>query len=1111
MIKFKKAYKFKIISLVIALLFFCTTIGYAIDLPEQSHLRVSVGIEKQRIEKMLSRLSQPNHEVSLTNGIPLEEAKGKLLNILREKRKSRPSKPLLIAINGMGGSGKRFISKELEKETIKGFENSAIIPGDRIILPDSRRNEEAIFPYNTYHIDEEYKTIVKGIKGEVFILVPFYSIPLRDRFKVSDDYIDKKVREGAKSVLFGRYQLFQADKELVDSFKRYFIKGNSELYIDVDTGDLIEKVFTEDTIFFFDSHISMFFTDLVDLYDATIFVEASKEIRHQRMLEDIKIGKRNPGLAELTEEAIIHRIRTRYDKFSEIITSQQHNADIVITNNEVAYDERWDIYELLPNTFEFSIEGFNIALDFFKTEIYPTVLQKRLLKVAGIKSVEWVDNVLTIFSKTEVVKIHFRDQEINERMGLKDRIFIKNREGDERDIVVKIYEQDERDYRKIFGPIYILGITRNSSHDSSAVLVKDGKVIGAIAEERLVREKHARGSPFPENAIRYLLDAHNISWEDIAHIAVSWDYNWYRDMPHSRSSFDYMNDKLEIPIAKVEKTHRVNTDIFFDELQNMVYRFGSKYIPPITSVDHHKSHLISAWHTSVPFDEPILGIVIDGKGENKAISVWFGYKGKLKKIASSLHTNSLGFLYLATTVFLGYSKNEPGKVMGVAPYGHPGEDVEENRRVENLRKLFDSMVQFDEGTGRFKIDPRIFHVQVHDEQFVTTTFSDYFIKKLEQYDIIPLKPGEGGELLYNEKEKYRPYLNLAYVLQKKVEEIVLQIVKYYFKDHPPEGVNCKNLIMSGGFLLNVSSNGKIVSSGLVDSSENLRVPFAPGDDGTSIGAALSVAQEEYQLDTFHSIESASLGRIYNDAEIKEALDKFGLVESVDYQKVESQELLVKSAVDLLVANKTLAWFQGGSEFGPRTLGNRSILHLLTDPQGNDIVNIIKGRERGKEGDGGRPSALSIIEEAAPDFLENITASPYMTIAFNVREEKKNLIVAGIHPDKRDGTTRPQTVSRRTSPLFWSLLNEVGQRTGVPGLLNTSFNRREPIVETPEQALNTFYYSEGIDVLIVSNYIILRTDNLSHTMSPKIGKPATRSLKDTTDTTKQSLKKLEISL
>jgi carbamoyltransferase len=413
---------------------------------------------------------------------------------------------------------------------------------------------------------------------------------------------------------------------------------------------------------------------------------------------------------------------------------------------------------------------------------------------------------------------------------------------------------------------------------------------------------------------------------------------------------------------------------------------------------------------------------------------------------------------------VGYSNHDQGKVMGLSPYGSP-ENAKEKELVKKYWKLLEKYISFNNSIEKLTIKEDLFNF--NSKHSAGLKFSNHFYKKL--YSISPIFKKKIKGMQINPKlEEHRPYINFIYTVQKFSEEMVFKIVKHFFKKHP-EGKSAQNLIIAGGFALNIVSNGNIISSGLVN-PKNFYVPAFPADNGSSIGAALSIAAEEYGFKTKQSLENVSLGKEYTNKEVERALKQFKLVKNKDFKFYKEKDL-IKETISLLVKNKTIAWFNGGSEFGPRALGNRSILHLLTDPKGNDKVNKIKLRESW------RPSALSITENSAPKFIEGIHKAPFMVIAFPIKKSKRNIIISGKHPYPGDETTRPQTVSKKVNPRYWTLLKDVGKKTGVPGLLNTSFNRREPIVELPEEAINTFYYSKGIDALVIENFILFRNEKL----------------------------------
>ena len=720
---------------------------------------------------------------------------------------------------------------------------------------------------------------------------------------------------------------------------------------------------------------------------------------------------------------------------------------------------RRELHRSFYYPFEFDINHLDFALKLFKTK-NPVEDLKALHKIKGIESVKWENDLLTLYTTTEVIKIHDETKIINERLGLKDRIYITFHQ---RKLIIKIYAKDLRDRRPIPHPNFVIGVTRTKSHDSAAVLVKDGEIIGAIEEERLNRDPHTAVF-FPERSIRYLLSAHSICWEDVSHMTVGWDFNWYVDTPHSTSLLDSYIGKAFHPSQRMLEKTRNNPACFETKLKILGESFGSCYSPPVTFVNHHKAHAISAYYTCPFKDEPSLIVVLDGRGEIDSGSIWLGQNGKVEKLSESKAPHSLGFLYYVGSKYIGYDHFGEGKVMGLAPFGR-AKNTEENERIENLKQLFDELLWFDRKSRSIQFNDEYLH-------FVTITnrnldFSKRFHQRLES--LVPSLPsGLGGSKVNPYLEKYRPYVNFAYSLQDKVEQIALEMIKFYLNENP-ETSHIQNLVLAGGIALNISLNGRLISEDVVEPSRFYVPPF-PADDGTAIGAALSVQQEEYALGTFRPLSKVSLGRPYSDDEIKQTLERFGLEKGRDFKLAKDSIDLFSNVTTLLNAGKTIAWFQGGSEFGPRALGYRSILHSVCDTDGNKKMNLAKGREFW------RPSAFSITEEAASVYLENIKKSPYMTVGSRIIhqsvEKGRRNIESGIHPINE--TTRPQTVSKSENPLYWGLLNEMGKKTGIPGVINSSFNRNEPIVETPEEALNTFFYSIRIDSLAIGNFIVSRS-------------------------------------
>ncbi|MFH1846361.1 MAG: carbamoyltransferase C-terminal domain-containing protein [Candidatus Omnitrophota bacterium] len=895
---------------------------------------------------------------------------------------------------------------------------------DALIAEGFRKGKKTLQPPTIFTVPDEKDTFFIAISGYLgFYLVDIENEPencnvLRMR---------NRVRAAVKDI--------QAVKGIPDKVKNKIPK----ISYDQD-GFVLVIDFDEFTVRYFNHNLA----------DSEIFWEPGQEANYY-VSETCK-GK------YLTRQIITQRSLLSSGK----PVGETGKGSSALGATSIAGDEASEVLNLSSLTqglFEFDLRAVEIALSYFKPNVDIDQLENQLMKVEGVSLIRWVDNVLTIVGNSEIVKFHLKSDEINERLGLKDRLYIMDADL-EQDITVKIYARDERDDKRGIGPVYILGVVR-TSHDSGAVLIKDGVVIGAIEEERLDMNKHTRAY-FPILATRYLLEEQGVKWEQVNHIATTYDYNWFRDTPHSRAPRDHFHERFGLPeLADDKKLY--NTDTLQTFLERLAETYGSEYVPPVTFVKHHKTHAAAAWHTS-GFPEPTLAVTIDGRGEDEATTVWLCAEGKMKKISSESYIHSLGHLYYIVTKYIGYRSHDEGKVMGFAPYG-AARNYEEEERVDKLRLLMDEAVSFDTTTGHIQLDQDCFNFFTL-ENFPGMDFSDGFLKRLEA--VVPKYPKSmAGTELDPDREEHRPYANLAYVLQEKVEESMIRMLEYYLQEYP-ETKGVKHVVMGGGLSLNIAANGKVIESGVVD-ADKFFVPAFPADDGTAVGAALSVAEEEYDLNARNIVAKISLGKTYSDEEISLTLDRYGLVEGEDYFAMRDDVALVETVAETLENNRTVAWYQGGAELGPRALGNRSILHRLDDPEGNLKVNEIKNREYW------RPSALSIQQERASEFLEGIAVSPFMTIGFKVKDEKRDIIRAGVH--SADGTTRPQTVFREANPIYWALLGEMDKRTGIPGVLNTSFNRRGPIIETPEDALNTLYYGHGIDQLAIGHFIVNRTQRL----------------------------------
>ena len=553
-----------------------------------------------------------------------------------------------------------------------------------------------------------------------------------------------------------------------------------------------------------------------------------------------------------------------------------------------------------------------------------------------------------------------------------------------------------------------IGINYSQMHDSSACIVRDGELLFAVAEERLSRRKH--DARFPHLAIRACLDFARIPAQQVDEICFGW----------SPPGSLFLHDLKCLAARKqpVSYLGLLNSARYFASMWRQrggASRFICDFGPTkarVRFVDHHLAHAISAY-AYAGFPEATV-VIADGRGAWEATSVWHGRGGRLEHILTIPYPNSLGVFYAEFTQYLGFQKNsDEWKVMGLAPYGRSGVNLREFIVPDdapywiNTRRLSESAVL--DGTG------------------IARSF------------------GSGRE---PESEIHDQHKDIAFAVQEACEVAMLSVVRMAV-----EKTRCRNLCMAGGVALNSKANGKIAASGLVD---GIFIQPAASDDGVALGAALAPYLDSGGRLPMQAMRHAYLGSEATDGEIEAALRTYKL----GYTRLEDA---AKTTAQMLAEGKIIGWMHGRMEFGPRALGSRSILADPRDPEMNAKVNnAVKFRE------GWRPFAPSILAEAAGEYLENACDSPFMTLTSQVRPEKRSVIPSVTHVD---GSARPQTVEQRVNPLYWRLIHEFVGRTGVPVILNTSFNLRgEPIVNTPTDAVRTFF-SSGMDALVIGNFLV----------------------------------------
>ncbi|MGH9689080.1 MAG: carbamoyltransferase family protein [Candidatus Acidiferrales bacterium] len=574
----------------------------------------------------------------------------------------------------------------------------------------------------------------------------------------------------------------------------------------------------------------------------------------------------------------------------------------------------------------------------------------------------------------------------------------------------------------------ILGINAYHANASAAVVV-DGRLVAAVEEERLNRVKYAAG--FPVRAIRFCLDAAGATLANVDHLAIPRD-PWAR--VGTKLRFAIRMPRFALERARVLKKFAG----IREELAHAFEVAPESIRAQFHRIEHHTAHLASAFYVS-PYDSAAV-LSADGLGDFASSMAALGQGPKMQILGEVAFPHSLGMYYTALTQYLGFWKfGDEYKVMGLAAYGQP-EFMEEFRRIVH-----------ENGPLSFKLGLRYF---THQSQGAEMTWRD------------AARPPELGRLFSPYLEKRlgparkadepltQRHYNLAATMQAALEAVLAQHWNALAKK-----TGQKSLCLAGGVAFNCLANGKIFDT---TPFTNVYVQPAAGDAGLSVGAAFAVEHQIFGKPRRFVMEHAYWGPRFSQAQIRDAI---GGLASQDVQVSElAEDQLVRSAAQHIADGKILGWFQGAAEWGPRALGNRSILADPRRPEMKDILN-----RRIKHREAFRPFAPSITEEATGEFFERANPSPFMTFAYPVRREKRGVIPAPTH---LDGTARLQTVSRSANPLYWKLLRSLGDLTGVPVALNTSFNDNEPIVCRPQEALECFRRTR-MDVLVLGNFVLER--------------------------------------
>jgi carbamoyltransferase len=593
--------------------------------------------------------------------------------------------------------------------------------------------------------------------------------------------------------------------------------------------------------------------------------------------------------------------------------------------------------------------------------------------------------------------------------------------------------------------VYILGISC-FYHDSAAALLQDGMLVAAAEEERLSRKKHDSG--YPKLAVEFCLEQAGIGPQDLDYVVfyekplpkferllTTMLATWPRSLVAFREAMiTWLNEKLWIK-------DRIRGQLGVDREK-------------VLFVEHHMSHAASAFFCS-PYEESAI-LTVDGVGEWTSATLGVGKAtwdgsgtNSIDLFQEARFPHSLGLLYSAFTAWLGFEVNDGEyKVMGMAPYGRP----------EYLDKV-DKVIEFGKD-GSFWLNMDYFSFHRSMEHSFSRKFEELFGEpRARESDFFTRETGVPADATVAATDKNQYYADVAASIQATTERAIVNIARFLH-----ERTGLKRLCMAGGVAMNSVANGRILRE---TPFEELYIQPAAGDSGGALGAALYAHHVLLGKPRVFTMEHAFWGRGYSAAEIKAALDERG----VKYEVVEDEDRLVDAVAGELAAGRVIGWHQGRFEWGPRALGNRSI---IADPRRAEMKDIVNTKIKFREPF--RPFAPSILADHAEsyfDLRDGRQAWPsdpakFMLVVLPVAEDKREIIPAVTHAG---GTGRLQTVTREGNPRYHKLIERFGQATGVPVILNTSFNLRgEPIVNTPQNALNTFYNS-GIDALVLGDFLV----------------------------------------
>ena len=590
----------------------------------------------------------------------------------------------------------------------------------------------------------------------------------------------------------------------------------------------------------------------------------------------------------------------------------------------------------------------------------------------------------------------------------------------------------------------VLGISA-FYHDSAAAIIVDGEIIAAAQEERFTRKKH--DASYPKNAINYVLKEASLKLNEVDHVVfyekpfLKFERLLETYIGFSPSGFKSFS--MSMPLWISEKLYQKK--LLFNSLKEQDNNFND--IKKIKFSEHHLSHAASAFFSS-PYEEAII-LTLDGVGEWATTTVSLGKNNKINILKEIHFPHSLGLLYSAFTYFLGFQVNSGEyKVMGLAPYGEP--------RFKNI--ILDKLIDVKED-GSFRLNMDYFNYAIG-----LTMTNNKFAKLFNV------------ERRKTEDKLLQSHMDIASSIQAVTEEIVLKITRFLSKEY-----KLSNLCLAGGVALNCVANGKILKDGLF---KNIWIQPASGDAGGALGAAQAFYYQELdnkrKITGADSMKGAYLGPQFTDDEVEHELNAIG----ANYEKLNSDEIIKKTA-KALSGEKIIGWFQGRMEFGPRSLGNRSI---IADPRSEKMQKNLNLKVKYRESF--RPFAPAVLFEKVSEWFELNSESPYMLLVADVKKSKQNKMTEqqkklfGVDKlsVKRstipsvthvDYSARIQTVHRETNPVFYNLIYEFEKITKCPILINTSFNvNDEPIVCSVKDAFNCFMGTD-LDILICNNFFLYK--------------------------------------